>query len=168
MTLTELPLGLPGRLFRSPMPFSAFDPEDRALSEFEQHEVRVVVVLAEESECEIHASCDLMQAYAQRGLDVIHLPVPDYHAVSHDKLRTLIDDVLAHLRAGRNVAIHCRAGRGRTGTLAACLAKEVLGLSGNEALEWIRTLVPGSIETVTQEALVRAYRPIPRADEPSA
>lgn len=159
MTLTELPLGLPGRLFRSPMPFSAFDVGERALAEFDQQGVRVVVVLAEEAECEVHASRDLLQAYAQQSLEVIHLPIPDYHAVSHDKLRTLIDEVLGHLRAGRNVAIHCRAGRGRTGALAACLAREVLGLSGNEALEWIRALVPGSVETVTQEALVRTYRP---------
>jgi protein-tyrosine phosphatase len=65
--------------------------------------------------------------------------------------------VLEELRIGRHVAVHCRAGMGRTGMFAACLAREVLGLSGNEALVWIRRLVPGAVETRGQEDLVRAY-----------
>jgi len=40
---------------------------------------------------------------------------------------------------------------------AACLAREVLGLSGNEAIVWMRRLVPGAVESRGQEDLVRAY-----------
>jgi hypothetical protein len=41
--------------------------------------------------------------------------------------------------------------------VAACLAREALGLSGDEALAWIRRLVPGSVETRGQEELIRRY-----------
>ena len=47
---------------------------------------------------------------------------------------------------------------GRTGMFAACLAREVLGLSGDEAIAWIRRLVPGAVETRGQEDLIKTYR----------
>ena len=66
--------------------------------------------------------------------------------------------VLDQLRAGRHVAIHCHAGLGRTGMFAACLAREALGLGGDEAIAWIRGLVPGAVESRGQEELIRSYR----------
>ena len=41
MLLTELPLGLPGRIFGGPMPFGDYDPEGEVLSEFRQKEISV-------------------------------------------------------------------------------------------------------------------------------
>jgi protein-tyrosine phosphatase len=157
MALTELPLHLPGRLYRCPMPFSEFDRAGLLIDLFELNEISLVVVLAEAQECLDVARCDLIGLYRSRSLEVIHLPMRDFTAGKGEPIAPYVQRVHQELRAGRHVAVHCRAGMGRTGMFAACLAREVLGLSGTEAIGWIRRLVPGAVETRGQEDLVRAY-----------
>jgi len=59
MLLTELPCGLPGRIFRCPMPCSHSDPAGDGLREVAEQGVDLVVILAEEgawrSACLLHA-----------------------------------------------------------------------------------------------------------------
>ena len=51
MSLTELPYHLPGRIFRSPMPFSVYDPQGDSLLQFKREKGSLIVLLAEEAEC---------------------------------------------------------------------------------------------------------------------
>ena len=50
MSLTELPFHLPGRIFRSPMPFSVYDPRGDSLLQFRRERGSLIVLLAEEEE----------------------------------------------------------------------------------------------------------------------
>ena len=50
--------------------------------------------------------------------------------------------------------IHCSAGIGRNGLFTAYLAKRRLGLSGAEALQWVRCYIPRAVETPEQQRLV--------------
>ncbi len=157
MSLTELPLNLPGHLYRCAMPFSEFDPGGAVLEHIKLNEVSLVVVLAERVECLSVARGDLLEVYRREGLEVLHLPIRDFTAGNGEPLQPHLRRVLAELRAGRHVAMHCRAGKGRAGMVAACLARDALGLSGDEAIAWIRRLVPGAVETRGQEDLIRRY-----------
>ncbi len=59
------------------------------------------------------------------GLEWVHLAIPDYGVPDADFMagwRKL--DLARHLREGKSWAIHCRAGLGRTGTVAALLLVE--------------------------------------------
>ena len=56
--------------------------------------------------------------------------------------------------AGENIAIHCHAGIGRTGLFAAFLARQALGLSGEEAIEWVRNFIPGAREIGSQRRMI--------------
>ena len=47
MTFTEFPLGLPGRIFGSPMPFGVHDKDGSLFHELKTQNISVVVVLAE-------------------------------------------------------------------------------------------------------------------------
>jgi hypothetical protein len=49
-----------------------------------------------------------------------------------------VGHVLEHARAGRRVAIHHHAGMSRTGIFAARLARDALGLGGDEAIARVR------------------------------
>jgi atypical dual specificity phosphatase len=84
----------------------------------------------------------------------IHLPVPDMTSPSLDELRTAIR--FMQDRADQGVVVHCGAGLGRTGTvLAAYLVSR--GESAPRALERVRALRPGSVETPDQEQMVARY-----------
>ncbi len=65
-----------------------------------------------------------------------------------------------HLRAGRNVVVHCRGGLGRSGTIAGRLLVE-MGWGASEAIDAVRAQRRGAIETSAQEAHVRHTLPLP-------
>jgi protein-tyrosine phosphatase len=155
--LTELPLGLAGRVFRSPMPYSTYDPDESLVEEYLQVGVENVVLLAENDEYRSRTGRDLKSIYLEMGMDVIHLPIPDFGVPEVKSLESAVEKTLQHISEGNNTVIHCYAGIGRTGTFAACLAKRVLGLSGDESIQWVRNFIPGAVEVQTQINLVRNF-----------
>src|SRR3972149_9683101 len=144
---TELPFHLPGRVFRSAMPFSSFDPGDKLLDRYLEEQVSVVVLLVSDDYCWSHSCRDLRSLYQDQGLTVVHLPIPDFGVPEHGELERDVTAALGYSLEGKNIAIHCQAGIGRTGTFAACLAKRTLGLTGDEAIVWVRQWIRGGIET---------------------
>lgn len=87
------------------------------------------------------------------GLMAVHIPVPDMDAPSGRQLRAAVDTIERAKKSGMGVAVHCAAGKGRTGTvLAAYLVTQ--GMTAGEAIRKVRELRPGSIETFEQERAV--------------
>jgi 4-hydroxy-tetrahydrodipicolinate reductase len=92
----------------------------------------------------------------EAGLAVAHEPVPDFAPPDAETLDRCVAFVREHARAGRPVVVHCHAGYGRTGTvLAAVLVAE--GFPPEDAIDRVRRLRPGSIETLEQEDAVLGY-----------
>ena len=154
MSLTELPFGLPGRLFRSPMPFGPYDRHGEVYDRFREEQITVVVLLADDHECLQKAGRDLRALYLQTGMQVLYLPIPDFSVPSKDDLEQAVMRTIAYSQAGHNIVVHCSAGIGRTGLFTAYLAKRFLSLSGHEALQWIRQYLPQAVETPAQQRLL--------------
>lgn len=154
MLITELPFGLPGKVYTSPMPFGLYDHEGRALKEFRENGVSVVVLLVEEAECLQKAKRNLYDLYLEEGFRVIHLPIADFSIPSAEELVDAVNKTIECARTGRNVAIHCSGGIGRTGTFAACMARKLFDLSGDQAITWVRGYITSAVETSEQEQLV--------------
>jgi protein-tyrosine phosphatase len=153
-----LPLNLPGSIYASPMPYSGCcDPFHRLFDEYGYHDIHTVVMLASEEESLYNTGRNLRQFYPQNGLNVIYLPIEDYSTPDMNALSKAVDAAIATAQAGRNIAIHCHYGKGRTGTFSACLARRVLGLDGDAALAWVRSHIRGAVETLEQEAMVRNF-----------
>lgn len=154
MPLTELPFGFPGRIFRSPMPFGPYDRHGEVYEQFREARIAVVVLLASDAECLHKTGRDLRAFYLQEGLQVLYLPIPDFSVPTIDDLRQAVQQVTAYAQAGHHLVIHCSAGIGRTGLVAAYLAKQCLGLSGAAALQWVRRVIPQAVETPEQQRLL--------------
>jgi len=152
--LTELPMGLPGRIFRCSMPYSPYDPEGRVLQETRQQEITIIVLLAEADECLTMMGRDLPELYRQEGFQVLHLPIPDGGVPLRDQLEETVTSIIQHARAGQHLAIHCYAGIGRTGLVAAAVAMRLLDMPGEAAIAWAHRYIPRAVETPVQRQLL--------------
>ena len=87
-------------------------------------------------------------------------PIPDLHVPEVEGLRDLLAELRTRLEAGDGVVVHCGAGIGRAGTVAAALLMS-LGLDHDEALERVRASRPGAgpQTDVQQDLLALLARP---------
>jgi ADP-ribosyl-[dinitrogen reductase] hydrolase len=95
-----------------------------------------------------------------RGVEWLHLPIRNLSVPGpawETGWLTAGAVLRRELAAGRGFAMHCYAGLGRTGTIAARLLIEH-GVSPAEAIAQVRRVRPGSIETAEQENYVLAAR----------
>jgi protein-tyrosine phosphatase len=157
MGLTLLPYGLKGQIYRSPMPFSRFDPGSDLLREFKECEISVVVMLVSDEEAMRQSARPLREIYTRDGMQVIQMDILDYGIPALDELRNNVRLVKDLAAGGRNAVIHCHAGIGRTGLFAACLEREILDSTGSEAITWVRKFISGAVESDSQIQMVEKY-----------
>ena len=154
MTLTEFPLGLPGRVFGSPMPFGIYDQDGELFPELKRQNISVVIVLAEDAEYIEQTQRDLPAFYSTQGFEVIHLPIPNYGVPLHEPFEVAITKTTEYANASQNALIHCSAGIGRTALFAVFLAMKVLGIPGREAIRWVGQHHPRTLLTPIQIEMI--------------
>jgi atypical dual specificity phosphatase len=93
---------------------------------------------------------------AEHGIEVLHLPIEDFHPPRPDQQLALVEAVADRIAASERVGVHCTAGLGRTGTMLATWLG-TRGYDGQGAIDEVRAQRPGSIETDEQEAAVLRF-----------
>lgn len=87
----------------------------------------------------------------------LHLAVEDYGAPTIEELDQAVDFIDQQISNGRPVMVHCAAGKGRTGTVLAAYLVKKQNLSAEKAIEKVRSIRPGSVQSVSQETAVSMY-----------
>ena len=139
---------------------------DTDLDAIREWGAEIVVTLVEDHEFDLLDVRQLPAGVERRGMNWVHLPIRDV-SIPDTKFevgwRTTGPDLRNCLRRGGSILIHCRGGLGRTGTIAARLLVE-LGMGAQRAIDAVRRVRPGAIETREQALCVLSCRPV--TDEP--
>ncbi len=157
MPLTEVPLELPGRVWASPMPYGDFDPGESVYPSFKNSGISVIVMLTEDTENMLRARRNLKSFYIDEGLTVLHVPIIDFSVPLKQDIAPVVTKAVELAGEGRNIAVHCHAGLGRTGIFSACMAKEHFDLSGDETMEWVTKNIPWVLWNTEQQNFVINY-----------
>ncbi|KAJ8275131.1 hypothetical protein COCON_G00097560 [Conger conger] len=88
------------------------------------------------------------------GLTLHHIAIRDFCPPSLDQIKMFMAIVEDANRKDEGVGVHCLHGHGRTGTVLACYLVKAKNMSGDQAIQEIRLLRSGSIETSAQEKAV--------------
>ncbi|MBO6559934.1 MAG: dual specificity protein phosphatase family protein [Nisaea sp.] len=145
---TEIPVpGTPGSLFIGPLP--ADEDVVRLIAE---KGFDTVLSLATSEELQDLGTPGLRDAFLSHMVNWTHFPIKDFDIPSAADTRAWksIETILVErLKHGGQVVIHCRAGFGRSGMIAARLLM-ACGTEPDEAVHIVRTARPGTIETPAQ------------------
>lgn len=114
--------------------------------------IALLVTLLDNDELSLLGVPRLGAECAARGLPWAQCPITDFGAPGaafEAAWQCIGPRVHAHLQADERVAIHCRAGLGRSGTVAARVLIE-RGAAPAEAISWVQRHRRGAIETPSQ------------------
>ena len=121
------------------------------------HGVHALLTLQEQDEMVEWGLEGILEGAAALGLESLWLPIPDGRAPeSPGDVEATVDRVVELLVAGKTVAIHCLAGLGRSGTVAAAVLVR-LGVRPGTAIARLRMARPGAIQTTEQVQFIWDY-----------
>ncbi len=108
-----------------------------------------------------------VEDYRQYGIDNVWSAIPDMEGPSINQAVSLCQEIERRLRADEVLAVHCRAGLGRTGTLlAAYLIWE--GEEALDALESVRKVEPRWVQSEEQVVFLEKFARAMKERAPSA
>lgn len=127
----------------------SWDSLEEDLADVQSHDIGAIVSLTERP-----LPADRLR---RAGLRYLHLPVEDFTPPTTRQAAEFVrfvDVIWGELE--KATLVHCRAGIGRTGTMLACYLV-ARGETAGDAIDHVRALRPGSIETSDQERMVRDF-----------
>lgn len=144
-----------GSLFVMPKPSGEWLEED--ISHYKITGVRKIISLLTVQEAAELELSDEDEICARYGVNFLQHPIEDRGLPAMREFSTLIENTFVDLTNGIGVAVHCRAGIGRSGMLAACVLQRS-GCTFDDAIQSVTDARGIPIpDTAEQLNFVRSY-----------
>lgn len=162
--ITWLPndyLRVAGRLglSRSPGTMSGSTMEDD-LRHFVEQGVERVLCLQEAEEFGLMRQPHTLEirrdSVIKMGMEFVHEPIVDMDVPKLKRTQRIVTELIECLESGKTVVVHCWAGLGRAGTIAACAMLQ-RGHDAQVAVALLRKVRPGAVQSLLQERHVREF-----------
>ena len=120
------------------------------LLELKKRKIDIVASLLERKELAELQIASLFELIKKHNFSHYYFPIQDKSVPKNKvQLRRFLNNLCTEIQKDRKILIHCNAGLGRSGLIAALLCKK-LGIV-KEPISFIRQYRPGAIETKEQE-----------------
>lgn len=118
---------------------------------------KLIVTLVTDDEMKSLGVKNIRAVAMENGIDWVHMPINDY-SIPDEKWNFHWHGpwgrrIHKHLDNDDKILIHCKGGLGRAGTISAKILVE-RGVNRKQAIEMVRNVRPGAIETMEQENFV--------------
>lgn len=140
-------------------PFQTNNEQKDDLRFFETKNINMVVNLLPREETPMISYDFYKNFFTSKKITVAHFPIKDRSVPDRNStklLSILLSEISCRIEQKHNIFIHCHAGLGRTGLLSALILTK-FGLNSKNAIDIVRNLREGSIETIEQENFVIDY-----------
>jgi protein-tyrosine phosphatase len=123
-------------------------PEPSDLDEIYAQGIRAIVSMED---------YEYPEAITSRRMEHLNTGIPDFTAPSLAQLKRIIGFINSMTEKYKPVLVHCYAGIGRTGTVAAAYLINQ-GNDAESALRHVRARIPGAVQTADQEHILHIYQ----------
>lgn len=137
-----------GKIYRHSFPQSKSE-----IMDMKQNNIKLITVLDTGNSRILDG---LTWNYKHALLDWELFSIEDFSSPTREELRKHLTIIKSYLKRGFGVLVHCQAGQGRTGLVLAFLVSELLGLSGADAIEYLRKFFP-AVESKYQFEFVEEF-----------
>jgi protein-tyrosine phosphatase len=154
---------LPGRLFIMPRPDGERLTQD--VAHYRSLGVDTIVSMLPPDEARALSLQNEAQIAADTGLDFINFPIQDFGLPDPATFGEFVKAIAIGLGGGTNMAIHCRAGIGRSG-MAVCCVLQSFGHSAIRAIK-VTSQARGKAvpDTVEQRAFIENFARTVKIDQ---
>jgi len=128
--------------------------------------IRAVLILVEDHEMNHIGGMDRYKSILSHlGLDYLHLPIRDFWIPPFENALLAVKWISNKVKENKPVVIHCNAGLGRSGLMAACYLIYSRNMRSSEAISVVRENRFGALESEIQVAFVFKFEDILRKKE---
>ncbi len=96
-------------------------------------------------------------AYARHGIEQLHTPTLDFTPPRLEDIQRAVEFIEIRRRRGETVYIHCKAGRGRSATVALCWLVAHRGLTPPEAQAHLESVRPHVNRALWRREVVQRF-----------
>ena len=145
----------PGKIFTSPMGQSNIKKDGEFIK---SNGVELIISLLTDEEIKSLGIKDFESIWTKLNIKNIKFPIRDLSSPNKSQLSDfdeLIKTILSYVHQYKPVLIHCNAGMGRSGLVAAVVCKE---LKIPNVIDFVRSYRKGTIETEEQEIFINNWK----------
>ncbi|MCB9644715.1 MAG: dual specificity protein phosphatase family protein [Myxococcales bacterium] len=97
------------------------------------------------------------KSYARYNIDQFYLPVIDFTPPKLEEINAALSFIEQHRQRGERVYLHCKAGRGRSATIALCYLITRYQLTPEQAQQRLQAIRPRIVRDLWQREVVQEF-----------